>query len=89
MLDVYSRRGKSLRRSTSSAHNVPDISARLRLEWSARARRDLLSIDAFYSQFGAAIAHRVTGVIVEAAVILELNPMNMTALMRQPLTIPE
>ena len=54
---------------------MPDISARLRLEWSTRARRDLLSIDAFYSRFGAAIAHRVTGVIVEAAVILELNPL--------------
>ena len=49
--------------------------AKLRLEWSARARRDLLSIDEFYSRFGAAIAHRVTGVIVEAAVILELNSL--------------
>jgi len=54
---------------------VADISARRRLEWSARARRDLLSIDEFYSRFGAAIAHRVTDVIVEAAVILELNPL--------------
>jgi plasmid stabilization system protein ParE len=49
--------------------------ARLRLEWSARARRDLLSIDEFYSRFGAPIANRVTGAIVEAAAILELNPL--------------
>ena len=40
-----------------------------------RARRDLLSIDEFYSRFGAPIANRVTGVIVEAAAILELNPL--------------
>lgn len=54
---------------------MANISARRRLEWSARARRDLLSIDEFYSRFGATIANRVTSVIVESAVILELNPL--------------
>jgi plasmid stabilization system protein ParE len=44
------------------------------LEWSARAQRDLLRIDAFYAQFSLVTAARVTSAIVEAARVLEQRP---------------
>lgn len=44
------------------------------LEWSARSRRDLLRIDAFYAQFSAATAARVVSAILEAAMVLEQQP---------------
>jgi len=44
------------------------------LDWSARSRRDLLLIDAFYAQFGSATAARVVSAILEAAIALERQP---------------
>ena len=44
------------------------------LEWSARSLRDLLLIQAFYSQFGAATAERVASAILDSASLLERHP---------------
>lgn len=44
------------------------------LEWSARSRRDLLLIDAFYAQFGEATAARVVSAVLKAAAALEQHP---------------
>jgi plasmid stabilization system protein ParE len=45
------------------------------LEWSARSRRDLLLIDAFYAQFSETTASRVVSAILEAAAVLEQHPL--------------
>ena len=40
------------------------------LDWSARSRRDLLLIDAFYAQFGSPTAMRVVAAILDTAMAL-------------------
>jgi plasmid stabilization system protein ParE len=47
-----------------------------RLEWSAGASSDLLAIDAWYAQFGAATAERVIQSIVAAAGALRQYPFS-------------
>jgi len=53
---------------------VPGAGENKPLEWSARSLRDLLLIQAFYSQFGAATAERVASAILDAASLLERHP---------------
>lgn len=54
--------------------SAPRANASRPLDWSARALRDLLLIDAYYAQFGLATAARVVTAILDAAVALEHNP---------------
>ena len=54
--------------------SAPRASASKPLDWSARSLRDLLLIDAFYAQFGVAMAVRVVSAILEAARALEQQP---------------
>jgi toxin ParE1/3/4 len=50
--------------------SAPGANASRPLDWSARSRRDLLLIDAFYAQFGSSTALRVIAAIVDAAMTL-------------------
>ena len=54
--------------------SAPRANASRPLDWSARARRDLLLIDAFYAQFGPPTAMRVITAILNAAMTLEQHP---------------
>lgn len=45
-----------------------------RLEWSARAARDLLAIEAFYAEYSQATADRVIAEIRRNALQLEIHP---------------
>ena len=53
---------------------MPRENASRPLEWSARSRRDLLLIDAFYTRFSAPTALRVVAAILDAAAALEQHP---------------
>ena len=53
---------------------MPRENASRPLDWSARSRRDLLLIDAFYAQFGAPTVMRVVASILAAAMTLEQHP---------------
>jgi toxin ParE1/3/4 len=54
--------------------SAPRANASRPLNWSARSRRDLLLIDAFYAQFGLPTAIRVIAAILNAAMTLEQHP---------------
>ena len=54
--------------------SAPRANASKPLDWSARSRRDLLLIDAFYAQFGSPTAVRVVAAIFDAAMALEQHP---------------
>jgi addiction module RelE/StbE family toxin len=50
------------------------VPANKRLEWSPRAGRDLLAIEAFYAEYSQVTANRVMAEIRRNALLLETHP---------------
>lgn len=63
-----------MRCSLQSRRSGLGVPASKRLEWSPRAGRDLLAIEAFYAEYSQATADQVMGEIRHNAVQLETFP---------------